>query len=129
LQEARLRADEVDTIYSVSTIEHIPLAEIPSLMQEISRVLKPGGFCVLTVDLFLNLQPFSRRTSNEFGTNVPPWLLVESSGLQLVQGNPSELLGFAEFDEREILAHLDEYLIGSSYPALAQCLVLQKPES
>jgi len=33
-------------------------------------VLKPGGRLVLTIDLFLNLKPFTSRTSNQFGVNV-----------------------------------------------------------
>jgi SAM-dependent methyltransferase len=127
LEQARFDRDAFDTIYSISTIEHIPAPRIPQLMEEMARVLKPGGFCVLSVDLFLDLVPFSRRTSNKWGTNVAPRALVESSGLDLVQGDKTELLGFPEFDEREILANLAEYLVGS-YPALAQCFVLRKPE-
>ena len=61
LAEAALPSNSVDTVYSISTIEHIPVDELPALMREIERILKPGGACVLTVDLFLNLRPFSNR--------------------------------------------------------------------
>ena len=70
LGEAAIGGEVFDAVVSVSTIEHIPATDHPSLMAEIARVLKPGGRCVLTVDLFLNLQPFSDRVSNQFGTNA-----------------------------------------------------------
>ena len=81
LDEAALPDCSIDTVYSISTIEHIPMTELPALMREIERILRPGGSCVLSVDLFLNLKPFSDRESNEFGVNVPPRLLVDASGL------------------------------------------------
>ena len=75
----------------------------------------------------MNLWPFSDRESNDYGTNVPPKVLVDASGLELAAGEPSELLGYPEFDPRAILATLENYLIGAYYPALAQCFVLRKP--
>jgi SAM-dependent methyltransferase len=127
LPEARLERSCADLVFSISTIEHIPPDDVAQLMREITRLLRPGGRCVLTVDLFLNLHPFSSRTENEFGTNVAPALLIAESGLQLVVGEPSELFGFPEFEPPEILARLDEFLINEYYPVLAQCLVLEKP--
>jgi SAM-dependent methyltransferase len=126
LDKAALPTDSVDAVYSISTLEHIPPDELPALMREIARILKPGGSCVLTVDLFLNLQPFSDRTTNEFGHNVAPKDLAAWSTLPLVEGDRSELLGFAEFDHREIMGGLERYLLGE-YPVLAQCFVLRKP--
>jgi SAM-dependent methyltransferase len=126
LQEADIPSASVDVVYSISTIEHIPADELPLLFEEIARVLRPGGACVMTVDLFLNLTPFSDRADNEFGTNVSVRDLVEFSGLALGHGDPAELLGFPEFDERRILADLERYLCGE-YPVLAQCFTLHKP--
>jgi SAM-dependent methyltransferase len=126
LQEARLPTNSIDTVYSISTIEHIPVTELQSLMKGIGRILRPGGLCVLTVDLFLNLWPFSDLACNAWGTNVSVKSLVDFSGLSLVLGRRAELLGYAEFHPREILAHLEDFLIGSAYPVLAQCLVLRK---
>jgi SAM-dependent methyltransferase len=128
LQEAQLGDESADVVYSISTIEHIPQGEIPSLMRDVRRVLRPGGRFVLTVDLFLNVEPFGARSQNEFGTNISACELAEQSGLELEVGNRAELLGFPEFDPRRILARLDEFLIGE-YPALAQCLVLRKPSA
>ena len=88
LQEARLENESADVVYSISTIEHIPPDELPSLMQEVQRILRPGGAAVLTVDLFLDLDPFASDVTNEFGTNVSVHELVQQSGLKLVAGNP-----------------------------------------
>lgn len=126
LEEANLASDSVDKVYSISAIEHIPADEIPSLAREVARVLRPGGSCVLTIDLFLNLHPFSRRSSNEWGTNVAPASLVQASGLELIAGDPAELFGYPEFDPANVLARLDQYFVGK-YPVMAQCLVLRKP--
>lgn len=42
---------EVDIVYSVSVLEHIP--DFGNSIQEIARILKPGGLFVLTIDLDL----------------------------------------------------------------------------
>ena len=45
------RDGEIDAIYCISVLEHIPNPEQTVL--EMARVLKPGGICVLTIDLDL----------------------------------------------------------------------------
>lgn len=126
LLRAPIAPGSVDRVYSISTLEHIPPDEIPATVRAVERVLRPGGYFVVTIDLFLNLAPFTTRRSNEYGSNLDVCSLVTSSGLELVQGDPSELCGFPGFDPTEILARLEEYLIGT-YPAVAQALVLRKP--
>jgi SAM-dependent methyltransferase len=128
LQAAKLRESSVDVVYPISTIEHIPDVELPDTMREVARILKPGGSCVLTVDLFLNLEPFTDRTANRYGTNVSVKSLVDASGLLLVLGKTDELYGYPDFDHRRVLASLYDKLVGE-YPVLAQCLVLTKHES
>ena len=128
LRQASIPDKSTDIVYSISTIEHIPPHELPSLMVDIRRILRPGGYAVLTVDLFLDLEPFSDRNANQYGTNVAISSLVEWSGLELVQGKTEELLGFPEFDHRGVLGHLSEYLIGY-YPGVAQCLVLRRSDT
>jgi SAM-dependent methyltransferase len=125
LQQASLADASADIVYSISTVEHIPPHDLPVVMRDIGRILRPGGHAVLTVDLFLDLEPFSDRRENHFGTNVSIASLVDSSGLELVQGSTDELLGFPEFDHRRILASLPDYLVGS-HPVVAQCLTLRK---
>jgi 2-polyprenyl-3-methyl-5-hydroxy-6-metoxy-1,4-benzoquinol methylase len=125
LQDAKLPSEHFDVVYSISTIEHIPADEYPSLMSEVRRVLKPGGRMVMTVDLFLNLAPFCSRTSNEWGTNADVAELVSMSGLRLVEGDRTRLYGFPEFAPDEIVSGMESFTFGT-YPVAAQCLVLQR---
>ncbi|RMH27979.1 MAG: class I SAM-dependent methyltransferase [Planctomycetota bacterium] len=128
LQDAGLEDDSFDRVLSISTIEHIPMDELPGLMAHVGRLLRPGGLFVATVDLFLNLEPFTDRASNEYGVNVPVRDLVQWGGLELVTGDRAELYGYPEFDPRRILSRLEDYMIGG-YPALAQAFVARKPEA
>jgi 2-polyprenyl-3-methyl-5-hydroxy-6-metoxy-1,4-benzoquinol methylase len=126
LAEAQLASRSFDRAFCISTMEHLPRAEIVRTLRTLRTVLKPGGLFVLTTDLFLDLAPFTDRRRNRWGTNVSIRWLVEQSGMQLVQGDRSELFGYPEFDPYEILGHLDRYLVGRYYPTLAQLLVLRK---
>lgn len=127
LQDSNLRPGSLDRIFCISTVEHIPQDELPSLMTEVGRLLKPGGKAVLTVDLFLDLEPFTARVENVHGTNVRVSDLTAWSGLELEQGTRSELYGFSDFDPAKIQASLTEYLWGDVGPCVAQCFVLGKP--
>ena len=129
LSQANLQPGTFDRVFSISVIEHIPLDEIPALMALAYDLLKPGGYFVLTVDLFLNLKPFSSRDVNEFGTNVSVRLLAESAPFELVQGNRAELLGYPEFDADGVLRNLEGFFVGEDYPAIPQLLVLRKPNA
>jgi SAM-dependent methyltransferase len=126
LQEARLPANHFDRVFSISTIEHIPSSELRSLMSEIYRILTPGGFAVLTIDLFLNTVPFTPRFSNDYGTNIDVKWLTEQAPFEIAMGDPMEIYGFPQFSAPNILAHLEDYLVGS-YPAMAQLISLRKP--
>jgi SAM-dependent methyltransferase len=125
LEAAALPTASADVMFSISAIEHIPECELPSLMAEVARVLKPGGSVVLTVDLFLNLAPFSDQVENVWGRNVDVRALVESSGLDRTFGDESELNGYPSFNARAVLGKLGELYYGE-YPACAQLLVLGK---
>lgn len=126
LQDAGFPDDHFDRVFSISTIEHIPQDELPALMSEIHRILKPGGALVATIDLFLDLMPFSDRVSNRWGTNIDVASLARSSGFRLVQGKPEELHGFEEFHAAAVMERLPDLELGRGYPALAQCIVLEK---
>lgn len=127
LEEAGLPDASVDVVYSISTIEHIPVDVLPPILAEVQRILVPGGHFVLTVDLFLDLEPFGYEKKNITGANVDVRWLVETSGLELEQGDRRELLGYPEFDPKRIMGNLFSYEYGAYYPSLAQALVLHKP--
>ncbi len=126
LDRAALPDESADVIFSISVLEHLTEDELASVMDHARRILRPGGRFVFTLDLFLNLAPFTRRQKNEYGTNKDVRRMLESSGLELAAGDRAELNGFPEFDAARVQENLEKYLIGS-YPVLTQCVVLRKP--
>jgi hypothetical protein len=96
-------------------------------MHNIHAALKPGGLCVLTVDLFLDLAPFSERDENAYGRNIPIPSLHKGLDFELALGKREELYGFPEFDPKVILGNLPTYFLSVRYPVLTQALVLRKP--
>jgi SAM-dependent methyltransferase len=129
IDRADLAAASFDAACCISTIEHLSDDDIATVLDEVVAALKPGAPLVLTLDLFLNLAPFSDRTTNQWGTNVSVRQLVERSGLELAVGDPAELYGYDAFDPRTILSRLEEFAIGEGYPQLAQLVVLRKRRS
>ena len=127
IQDAGLPSNHFDRVVSISVIEHIPEKDIVALLEHVRRVLKPGGRFVMTIDLFLDLAPFTDATQNKFGTNVSVEWLVRESGLDLVHGEPRELYGFPAFDLARIMAQKDAYYVGRGWPTMIQALVLAKP--
>ena len=126
IESAPLEAGTYDRAFSVSVLEHLPTHTLAAAMRKVYDALKPGGLFVLTVDLFVNLAPFTSRTSNEYGRNVDVRDLISSAPFELVAGRPEELNGFDTFDPVRILSHLETYFVGT-YPAMAQCFVLRRP--
>jgi SAM-dependent methyltransferase len=127
LSEVPFSNNTFDRIFSISVIEHIPPDESPGIMVRAYDLLRPGGFFVITLDLFLNVKPFCSRESNEFGRNVSAKMLAEYAPFELVHGDRAELFGYEEFDPNRVLCDLDSFMLGSKYPALAQLIVLRKP--
>jgi len=126
LHEAPLEPASFDRVFSISVIEHIPQAEVAGTIARVYELLKPGGYFILTLDLFLNLAPFCSRESNEYGSNVSARLIAEAAPFELNQGDRRELLGYPEFDRDHILSTLEALMLGD-YPALPQLMVLRKP--
>jgi hypothetical protein len=116
----------VDVVLSVSTIEHFTSEDLVELGVHVCRALRPGGHAVLSIDLFLDLQPFTSRKRNEWGTNIDVRALLERSGLELVVGEPSELCGFDSFDAQAVQSRLMKFTTGSG-GSLVQCLVARAP--
>ena len=126
LADAGFADKSVDRVYCISTLEHIPHADALSTGETIARVLRPGGFAVLTVDLFYDLAPFTSRQTNAHGRNLDVREFVEASGLELYSGDRSELCGYPEFDPQGILSRAMEFVQGDIALNTAQCLVLRK---
>lgn len=123
LSGAGLADGSIDVLLSISTIEHFAPEDLAELARETRRLLRPGGHLVLTIDLFLDLVPFTTRERNEYGANFNVKHLLDEIDATLVKGEPDTLLGYGEFDADRIQSNLSRYLLGSMYPALSQCLV------
>src|SRR5262249_20686124 len=67
LEQAGFPDASFDRVVSVSVFEHIPEPELAKILADVRRVLKPGGALVLTVDLFLDVEPFTKETKNVYG--------------------------------------------------------------
>jgi SAM-dependent methyltransferase len=120
--KAGLESGLADVVLSISTLEHMTDADLAEFCREVGRVLKPDGVAVLTVDLFLDLAPFTVRERNKYGRNLDLRQVLDEAVLEVTSGNESELLGFPAFDPDAIRAAEGRYLRGR-YPSLAQCLV------
>jgi methyltransferase family protein len=125
LGTAGLPDESVDVVLAVSSLEHFSEDDLAELTVHVPRVLKRSGALVCTVDLFLDTAPFCTAPTNEYGRNIDVAAFLRASGLELEQGEPSELLGFPDFDPDRIQTRLSRYLIGH-YPAMAQCLVARR---
>lgn len=125
IEDAEIERESIDRIFCLSVLEHLDADQAASILATAANLIKASGRIVLTVDLFLNLHPFTSRRENEFGRNIDISSLIDASGLRLDQGDRSELFGFPEFEADRILSHAENYFIGK-YPAFAQCFVLKK---
>lgn len=126
LASAGFGDESVDVVLSVSTLEHFAREDLAEFEVEARRIVRPGGHLVLTIDLFLDLDPFTSRPRNRYGRNVDISLLLEACDAELIHGQPAELLGFPGFDAERVQSNLSAYQIGEGYPALAQCLVARR---
>lgn len=124
--EAGLEPESFDRAFSISVLEHLRDEEIEEVMNSVFTCLKPGGYFVLTIDLFLDIAPFTSREINEYGKNVDVKRIVEMAPFIMEKGDPAKLNGFPEFNPDQIQSDLFSYLVGQ-YPAMVQCLVLRKP--
>jgi SAM-dependent methyltransferase len=127
IKEANLADHSFDRAFAISVIEHLSETEAAIVMQHVFRILRPGGMFVITVDLFLDLSPFTDREHNRHGINQNIKSLCTGEAWEMIVGNPVQLYGYSTFNVEDIKAHLCDYLVGKRYPALTQCLVLRKP--
>jgi 2-polyprenyl-3-methyl-5-hydroxy-6-metoxy-1,4-benzoquinol methylase len=126
LEDCGLQHGTIDVVTCVSTLEHVPFEGSVSMLKAAGDLLKPGGRFIATIDLFLDLEPFTKRTGNKWGTNLDLGKLFETDNrFKLVVGEPSELYGCEGFDPDRILERCAEFYIGE-YPLFAQCFVLER---
>jgi len=126
LEDAAFSDGTVDYVTCISTLEHVSFEGSVRLLRSAANRLKPGGRFIATVDLFLDLVPFTRRESNKWGENLDLGMLFKSEErFTLVSGDPSQLYGCDGFDAEAIQERCSEFFIGH-YPCMAQCFVLEK---
>ena len=114
-------------VLCISTIEHLSEPDVVATLAAAKELLAPGGLLVLTVDLFLNLEPFCDRKANDWGSNVSIAWIQELVGYQMVTGERSELCGYPEFSVERILSRLEEFAVSTQYPQLAQLMTFRAP--
>ena len=126
IEDATLEPGAYDRVFSLSVLEHLHPDAAAAAMAKAAHALAPGGLAVLTVDLFLDLVPFSRKVENHWGRNVSIESLIDPRRFEMVRGLEAELYGFPGFDAREVLANLPDYYLGGGYPTLIQTIVLRR---
>ncbi|HXL91034.1 MAG TPA: class I SAM-dependent methyltransferase [Streptosporangiaceae bacterium] len=124
IQEADLPEHSFDRIFCLSVLEHVGPAEATDMMACAAGLLKPDGLMVMTVDLFLDLEPFGVLTRNHWGINHDVGDLIKHTGLDLLAGDPRELLGTPEFDRDRVVSQLPDLLVSATYPVVSQSFVL-----
>jgi len=122
LEQAGLEDASADVVLCVSVLEHLSAESLRSCLAAARRVIRPEGAVVLTVDLFLDLAPFTKDEEGPWGRNVSVRDVLEMGDLELVTGNQAELLGFPDFDPTAIRRGESRYLV-STARSVAQCLI------
>ena len=93
--DKQLPDDHFDCIYSISTLEHIPLEQRLAVFQDMNRCLKPGGRQLHTIDLstrwdrllvssLVDLVPFAKQISWRGQSEIRSWMkIIEKSGVEI----------------------------------------------
>jgi SAM-dependent methyltransferase len=127
IDKANVPDASADIVLSVSAFEHFSFDDIKHAAHQIPRILKPGGVLIFTVDLFLDLEPFTDQISNRWGQNLNVAKFLNDAKLNLVDGKECDLLGYESFTTNSILCRLSELICNPSGPCVAQCVVARSP--
>lgn len=107
-----LESDSVDRVFCISVIEHVPHEIAVKGMQEMARVLKPGGRAVVTMDV--NLLSVINRPLDlvwESGLTLPGGLDLRwpraRFGIFCDGKQPADVIGFT--------LHKEDYRVDTSY--------------
>jgi SAM-dependent methyltransferase len=127
-EDAGLSPNMFDRIFCISVIEHMRKDAALQVMEGIEQALRPGGLAVMTVDLFLDLHPFTETLENDTGTNMEVSALMSAAKLDLVFGCREELYGYKDFVPEAITRRVPEFLVGDfRLPVVSQCFMARKP--
>lgn len=109
-----------DRVFSISVLEHVPVAQREAVFKELFRVLRPGGLAVLVIDWVFGMnsdllqqlstsQYLGKIGSQIYGNYDFAKLLDDYSDVvtPLESIDRGLLPGAAEFDENRILADTD----------------------
>jgi len=115
-----------DRIFSVSVLEHVPLDKRKNILEEIFRVLRPGGLAVITIDWIFNLTPkialqlansnhLNRIGSRIYGNYNFSKLIIDYAHVvkPLLKIDKNLLPGTKQFNEDMILNDNDILIKGS----------------
>lgn len=127
VDEAALKDNYFDIIYSISSLEHFSDGDLEAAARNIPRILRPGGSLVVTIDLFLDCYPFTDKSNNAWGRNISVKRLVDGLGMDMVHGKKEELCGYEQFNPENIMANKKKYFNAKS--PLIETLVLKKKTS
>ncbi|MDH2427237.1 methyltransferase domain-containing protein [Sphaerisporangium sp. TRM90804] len=127
VQDADLPEGTFDRALCLSVLEHLDQADARGILERVAALLAPDGLFLVTVDLFFDVKPFGVLPANSYGGNIDVHQAVSGLGLELVYGDPRELLGFPEFDLERVVELVPDLLVSPRYPCASQALVLRKP--
>jgi SAM-dependent methyltransferase len=66
-----LHAKSVDVVFSYSVLQHVDRAKVAHFFQEVSRVLKPGGLCLVQLPNAFGMYSIIRQAKRSFRDAAP----------------------------------------------------------
>lgn len=126
ISKANLEIGSIDRIFCISVMEHLNLHDRKEIIKNSYKSLKTGGYLIMSVDLFLDLFPFSSKSRNKWGKNISIRDLVSYPNFEMVNGVKGELCGFKEFECSNVLGELSNLFLSKDWPVLAQLFILKK---
>jgi SAM-dependent methyltransferase len=94
-----------DTIYCVSTLEHVPPDSVRRWLEQMALLLAPGGRIAFTVDYLADYALGEGNMPHAWNHDFAPWL--EKSGLHLVAGRSSEIPWHRDYDPKGLAGDED----------------------
>lgn len=90
MRKTRFPDQSFDFVWSCSSLEHVPsLTDVYQTFVEIHRVLKPGGYALLTTEYCLSEPPYLLTGMNALDKNLIELFVSQLGGLELI--GPTDL--------------------------------------